>query len=173
MAGNQEIPWCAYALHSLSSRERERERVCVCVCGARAHSRTCVCLFLWELMTVHTSSSVICVTSWPIYIALFVSVVDLMSSNLVRPQVSVRRLRLKCLYQLLDQRTFPYTTWNLYLCLPLQFRSAQFKMVAMRSEKPICAPSRLSEVSPTLSLKQFQCSSDWRWPSLVLSRKVV
>ena len=46
-------------------------------------------------------------------------------------------------------------------------------MVYMRSEKPICTPSRLSEVSPTLPLKQFQCSSDWRWLSVVLSRKVV
>ena len=49
--------------------------------------------------------------------------------------------------------------------------SVQFKMVFMRSEKPICVPPLLSEVSPTLPLKQFQCSSDWRWPSLVLSRK--
>ena len=37
------------------------------------------------------------------------------------------------------------------------------KMVSMRSEKPICAPSCLSEVSPTLPLKRFQYSSDWRW----------
>ena len=29
-------------------------------------------------------------------------------------------------------------------------RSVQFKMVSMRSEKPICAPPRLSEVSPML-----------------------
>ena len=33
-------------------------------------------------------------------------------------------------------------------------------MVFMRSEKPICAPPRLSEVSPTLPLKRFQCSDD-------------
>ena len=33
----------------------------------------------------------------------------------------------------------------------LMRRSVQFKMVSMRSEKPICAPSRLSEVSPALS----------------------
>ena len=32
----------------------------------------------------------------------------------------------------------------------------------------ICVPSRLSEVSPTLPLKRFQCSSDRRWPCLVL-----
>ena len=43
----------------------------------------------------------------------------------------------------------------------------------MRSEKSICAPPRLSEVFPTSPLKQFQCSSDWQWPSLVLSRKIV
>ena len=40
----------------------------------------------------------------------------------------------------------------------------------MRSEKAICAPPCLSKVSPTFPLKRFQCSSDWRWPSLVLSR---
>ena len=43
----------------------------------------------------------------------------------------------------------------------------------MRSEKPICAPPRLSEVSPTLPFKRFQCPSDWQWPSLVLWRKIV
>ena len=52
------------------------------------------------------------------------------------------------------------------------FSSVQFKVVSMRSEKPICAPPRLSEVSPTLPFKRFQCSSDWRWPSLILSRKI-
>ena len=35
--------------------------------------------------------------------------------------------------------------------------SVQFNMVVMRSEKPICAPPRLSAVSPTLPLKQFLC----------------
>ena len=38
--------------------------------------------------------------------------------------------------------------------------SIQQKMVSMRSKKPICAPPRLSEVSPTSPLKQFQCSFD-------------
>ena len=47
----------------------------------------------------------------------------------------------------------------------LQFSSVQGKMVSIRSEKPIWAPPRLSEVSPTLPLKRCQCSSDWRWPS--------
>ena len=57
----------------------------------------------------------------------------------------------------------------------LQFSLVQFKMVSMRSKKPIilCVPPYLSEVSPTLPLKRFQSSSDWRWPSLVLSRKIV
>ena len=43
--------------------------------------------------------------------------------------------------------------------------SLQFKMVSMCWEKPILlrAPPRLSEVCPTLPLKGFQCSSDWRW----------
>ena len=44
---------------------------------------------------------------------------------------------------------------------------------SMRSENPICVPPCLSEVSPTSPLKRFQCSSDWRWPSLVLWRKIV
>ena len=40
------------------------------------------------------------------------------------------------------------------------FCSVQFKMVSMRSEKPICAPPLLSDVSPTAPLKRFfQCSS--------------
>ena len=42
----------------------------------------------------------------------------------------------------------------------------------MRSEKPIRAPPRLSEVSQTLNLKKSQYSSDWRWPFLVLSKVV-
>ena len=44
-------------------------------------------------------------------------------------------------------------------------RSVQSKTESMRLEKPICAPSRLSEVFPTL-----HCSSEWRWSSLVLWR---
>ena len=52
--------------------------------------------------------------------------------------------------------------------------SFQFKVVSMRSEKPIlCAPPSLWEVSRTLPLRQFQCSFDWRRPSLVFSRKIV
>ena len=57
--------------------------------------------------------------------------------------------------------------------MSVQFSSVHSKMVSMRSGKSICAPPRLSKVSPKLPLKQFQCSSDWRWPSLVLSRKFV
>ena len=38
--------------------------------------------------------------------------------------------------------------------------SVQFKMVSMRSQNTIHAPPTLSGVSPTLPLKQFQCSSD-------------
>ena len=44
--------------------------------------------------------------------------------------------------------------------LAVQFSPVQFKMVSMCSEKPICAPPHLSEVSPTLPLKWFQCLSD-------------
>ena len=38
--------------------------------------------------------------------------------------------------------------------------TVQFKMVSVHLEKSICAPSCLSEVSPKLPLKWFQCSSD-------------
>ena len=48
----------------------------------------------------------------------------------------------------------------------------QFKTVSMHLIKLICAPPHLSEVSPALPLKQFQYSSDWWWPSLILSRKI-
>ena len=54
-----------------------------------------------------------------------------------------------------------------------QFSSVQLEMVSMRSEKPLCALPSLLEVSTTSPLKQFQCLSDWRCPSLVLSRKIV
>ena len=39
--------------------------------------------------------------------------------------------------------------------------SVHFKMVSIRSEMPIGAPSRLTEMFLVLSLKRFQCSSDW------------
>ena len=49
--------------------------------------------------------------------------------------------------------------------------SIQFKMASIRSEKYIYAPSLLSEVSPTLPLKQCHYSSDSAF--LCLSRKVI
>ena len=54
-----------------------------------------------------------------------------------------------------------------------EFSSVQFKMVFMRSEMPICALPSLPEFTSASPLKRFQCSSDRRWPSLVLSRKIV
>ena len=39
----------------------------------------------------------------------------------------------------------------------VRFSSVQFRMVSVRSEKPICTPPRLSEVPPTLPLKRLQC----------------
>ena len=39
---------------------------------------------------------------------------------------------------------------------PLEFSSAQFKMVSMRLERPICAPAHLPEMSPMLPLKHLQ-----------------
>ena len=41
-------------------------------------------------------------------------------------------------------------------------------MISMRSKK-----ARLSEVSPMSPFKWVHCSFDWRWPSFVLSRKIV
>ena len=43
----------------------------------------------------------------------------------------------------------------------LQLSSVQFEMISVRSGKPICAPPRLSEASPTLPLKRFQCCCFW------------
>ena len=50
-----------------------------------------------------------------------------------------------------------------FITMRIHYSSLQFKMVSMHSEKPICTPPRLSEVSPMSPLKWFQCSSDWRW----------
>ena len=53
--------------------------------------------------------------------------------------------------------------------------NVQFKTVSIRSERPLimrCCTRSLKNVSTTLPLKQFQCSSDWRRLSLVLARKV-
>ena len=55
-----------------------------------------------------------------------------------------------------------------------QFSPVQIRMVSVRSEKPICAlPPLLSDVSPKLPVKQFQCSCDWLCPFLVFWRKFV
>ena len=35
----------------------------------------------------------------------------------------------------------------------VQFSSVQFKRVSMRSEKPICAPPHLSEMSPNVAFE--------------------
>ena len=43
-----------------------------------------------------------------------------------------------------------------------QFSSVQLKVVSVCSEKPICAPPHLLEVSPTSPLKWFQRPSDWQ-----------
>ena len=51
--------------------------------------------------------------------------------------------------------------------------SVHFKVVVMRSEKPICAPPRLSEVSLTSPLKRFQRSSDYYDLLSSFQRKIV
>ena len=40
-------------------------------------------------------------------------------------------------------------------------------MVCLCSEKPIFTPLCLAEMSPVLSLKQAQCSSEWHWLFLI------
>ena len=56
----------------------------------------------------------------------------------------------------------------------LRFSSVQFMMLSMRSEKPIGVPSIPSLRSfPYFAFERLQCSSDRRWPSLVLSKKIV
>ena len=63
-------------------------------------------------------------------------------------------------------------TWKqLYKKLNTHLKDS-VQYVFMRSEKPIGAPPRRSEVSRKLPLKQLQCSSNWRWPSLVNSKIV-
>ncbi len=53
----------------------------------------------------------------------------------------------------------------------VQFSSREF--LCTQKSPYICALPRLSDVSPTLPSKQFQCLSDWQWPPLILSRKIV
>ena len=63
--------------------------------------------------------------------------------------------------------------WWYVQSVHVQFSSVQYKMVSMHSEKPVCSPSCLSDVSERLHLKQFQFLSDWWLPSLILSLKIV
>ena len=53
----------------------------------------------------------------------------------------------------------------------VQFSSVQDCIYVLGKARMRTTPS--SEVSPMSPLKRFQCSSDWRWPFLVLSRKIV
>ena len=57
-------------------------------------------------------------------------------------------------------------------CLGLKFARRLIACPSVQFQGVFCASPRLSDGSPTLPLKQFQCSSDWRWPSLVLSKKI-
>ena len=60
-----------------------------------------------------------------------------------------------------SQSTESTVNYVFLCCLLFCCCSVQFKMVSMRSEKPICAPPLLSDVSQTAPLKRlFQCSSD-------------
>ena len=58
------------------------------------------------------------------------------------------------------------------MIISVQFSSVQEGIDALGKAHMRSIPS-LSDVSPILPLKRFQCSSDWRRPSLVLSRKIV
>ena len=64
-----------------------------------------------------------------------------------------------------------WTIKGLRRLVPLTYNWVQFKTVSVCSEKPMWP--RLSEVFAALPLKQCQCSSQWRRPSLFLSRKIV
>ena len=55
----------------------------------------------------------------------------------------------------------------------VRFSSVQFKVVSMRQGKPICAPPRLSGISPALPLEQFPCWSDARRSLLLLINRHV
>jgi len=91
---------------------------------------------------------------------LYVTTTLLMSKNVGKWSEGIRL----CFYsycRVCDIVIICYT--YVLLCgLPPSYRflSVQFKMVSMRSEIPICAPPRLSDVFPMLPLKQHQCSSD-------------
>ena len=59
------------------------------------------------------------------------------------------------------------SSWSLVSRSPVsnrgvEFSSVQLKTASMRSEKPICAPPRLSEVSSTSPLKRSQWSREWQ-----------
>ena len=56
-------------------------------------------------------------------------------------------------------------------CCKIQFTSVQDGIYVL-GKAHIYPPPHLSEVSPMLALKQFQCLSEWWWRSLVLSRKI-
>ena len=62
---------------------------------------------------------------------------------------------------------FISTQWQLVLAV--QFSSRWY----LCARKSPYAPHPVSEVSPTSPLKWFQCSYDWRWPSLVLQGRVL
>ena len=53
----------------------------------------------------------------------------------------------------------------------LLFRSVEDGIYALGN--PACDPSHLSDVFFQFPLKRFQCSSNCRWPSLVVSKKSV
>ena len=80
-------------------------------------------------------------------------------------------MKVWCIQQTSGSASQPYLIEVTLTARGMINRTVQFKMVSMCSEKPTYAPPHLSEVPPTLPLKWFQCSSDWRWPSLVLSRR--
>ena len=57
-------------------------------------------------------------------------------------------------------------------CSSVQFSSVQFSSSYELEKAHMCSSLSLKSF-PVLPLKQFQCLSDWWWPSLVLSRKIL
>ena len=80
-------------------------------------------------------------------------------------------------WELILVETNVYHVWDLYSVRPGSTESAwdcpqtdQFSSVLSAWGKPICAPPHLSEVSPMLLLKQFQCCCFWLTMTLFQGR---
>ena len=119
--------------------------VCVCVC-VRACVRACVCVYIYIYIISHfTRLHTPFPPSPPSLISRVVSV-DVEHHVYL---LFVLRTYLWCSLCALDLQAYQATQ---VFVVVLHFSSVRFKTVAMRLEKPICAPSCLSEVSVCVCL---------------------